>query len=420
VKRSIASRSTRVTALAGWIAAAAGCEAPAEVLPAVEAPRPMASPAGATSGEPNLAVGRDGRVLLSWTESAADGGHVLRFAELADDAWSEPRTIAKGDDWFVNWADFPSLVELPDGVLAAHWLQRRPGGRYAYDVVIARSFDGGASWTEPLRPHDDDTPTEHGFVSLFPHQGALGAVWLDGRNFAGVDTTAGGSHGGRADMTLRFASIHADGSVRDDAVLDARTCECCQTSAAVTAEGPIVAYRDRSPDEIRDIMLVRWTGRGWSEPAAAHHDGWQLPGCPVNGPMLAAEGSRVALAWFTAPDERPQVRVAFSDDGGRSFGEPVIADDGDPLGRVATVMLEDGSAIVSWLERTEPAAEIRVRRVAADGRRSAATLVAVTGHERASGFPRMVRSGSRLVFAWTEPGSPRRIHVATTAVDAGS
>jgi hypothetical protein len=394
----------------------AGCTAAAAELEPVASPETLPSPAGATSGEPNLFATADGRVLLNWTESRATGGHALRFAVLEGGEWSEPRTIATGDAWFVNWADFPSLIELPDGSLAAHWLTRRPGGRYAYDVTVARSFDGGATWTEPLIPHDDGTPTEHGFVSLFPHDGALGAVWLDGRNFAGVDTLAGGGHGGHADMTLRFAVIDHDGSVRDEVVLDGRTCECCQTTAALTADGPIVAYRGRSADEIRDIEIVRWTPTGWSEPAPLHRDGWQIPGCPVNGPFAAAAGRRVAIAWFTGEGDVTRVQIVFSDDAGRSFGPPLRIDDGDPLGRVAAVLLEDGSALVSWLERTEQAAEIRLRRVQADGRMSPATLVALTDAARASGFPRMARAGDRVVFAWTEPGAPRQVHVAAAAI----
>lgn len=408
-------RTTASLPLVGAALLVAACGA-GQPLEAPESPRRIAIPAGETSGEPNLAAGRTGRVFLNWTETAPDGGHRLRYSVLEGNTWSDGRTIAAGDGWFVNWADFPSLIELPDGSLAAHWLQRRPGGRYAYDVVITRSADGGETWAEPLVPHDDGTPTEHGFVSLFPHGDALGAVWLDGRNFADVDTTATGSHGGHADMTLRFAAIGSDGAVREGAVLDDRTCECCQTSAAVTDEGAIVAYRDRSPTEIRDIHVVRRTAEGWSEPVVVHSDGWQIPGCPVNGPMLATAGRRVALAWFTGADEQPRVNVAFSEDAGRTFGAPARVDDGDPLGRVAVVLLDDGSAVVSWLERTATAAEIRMRRVASDGRRSDATLVAETGHERASGFPRMARSGDRLVFAWTEPGTPRRIHAAISVL----
>ncbi|HEX2077564.1 MAG TPA: sialidase family protein, partial [Longimicrobium sp.] len=139
----------------------------------------MTSPAAPGSGEPNLAVGPDGRVYLSWIEPAADSAHALRFAVLEGDGWSAPRTIAQGRDWFVNWADFPMLAVLPNGRMAAHWLQKSGRGRYAYDVRIAQSADGGATWSPGVVPHRDGTAAEHGFASLWPAaDGSLGAVWL--------------------------------------------------------------------------------------------------------------------------------------------------------------------------------------------------------------------------------------------------
>jgi hypothetical protein len=398
--------------------AACGREAPPPA--ALTAPVPIASPAPPSSGEPGLTAGADGELLMSWTEATDDGGHALRYAAWRDGRWTAPRTVASGKGWFVNWADFPSLRALPDGSLAAHWLVRSADARYAYDVHIARSLDGGATWGAAIVPHDDGTPTEHGFASLFPHDGELGAVWLDGREFAGVDTTHTGGHGGAADMTLRFATIDRTGTVHGGVVLDARTCECCQTAAAVTSEGPIVAYRDRSPDEIRDIAIVRLVDGRWSEPTRLHPDEWHIAGCPVNGPAIVAAGRRVAVAWFTAANEEARVSIAFSDDAGRSFGPPFRIDDGDPSGRVDALLLDDGSALVSWLERTAEGAEIRVRRARPDGRTSSATRIAGTSGERASGFPRMARSANEVLFAWTVPGSPREVHVAAAPLPGGN
>ena len=135
--------------------------------------RELPSPAGAGSGQPNLTVSPDGRAHLSWIERLGEGRFSLRFATLEKTApekyeWSSPRVIAEGSNWFVNWADFPSMIALPDGSLAAHWLVRSGTGTYAYDVNISRSFDGGKTWSKPFVPHRDGTQTEHGFVSLFP------------------------------------------------------------------------------------------------------------------------------------------------------------------------------------------------------------------------------------------------------------
>ncbi len=362
--------------------------------------RELPSPAGAGSGQPNLAATPDGHIYLSWLEPRADSGVRLRFSTYERGGWSNPRTIAEGSDWFVNWADFPSLAVLPDGSLAAHWLVKSGDGTYAYDVQLSRSFDGGATWGPPRVPHRDGTATEHGFVSLFPAgAGMLGAAWLDGRETgaaAGHDV-----HGGGA-MTLRYAAFGRDGALRDEKLLDARVCDCCQTAAAVTADGPVVVFRDRSPDEVRDIAIVRLRQGAWSAPRPVARDGWKIHGCPVNGPSVAADGRRVAVAWFTLADDRPRVKLAFSVDAGESFGPAVAVDEGRPLGRVDTLLLDDGSALVSWLEQDGDANSLKLRRVRADGSLAPVATVAPAARVRANAFPRMARAGDSLVIAWTD------------------
>src|SRR6185436_12033224 len=98
-----------------------------------------------------------------------------------------------------------------------------------------------------------------------------------------------------------------DGTKISDALLDPDVCTCCQTVAALTDEGPIVAYRDHSSDETRDISVVSMQNGQWTRPRAVHRDGWRMNACPVNGPALIASGKRVAVAWYTGADEKPRV-----------------------------------------------------------------------------------------------------------------
>jgi hypothetical protein len=373
--------------------------------------RQIDSPAGPASETPNLFAAPDGRVFLSWVEKAGDR-RALRFAARNGSAWSEARTIAEGGNWFVNWADFPSVFALADGTLAAHWLVKSGAGTYAYNVNMSISTDGGKTWGKAITPHRDNTQTEHGFVSMFAAAGRrVGAVWLDGRNFASKsDSHAHGAS--KEEMTLRHAAVSADGKLSEEAVLDTRVCECCQTSAAETAEGAVVVYRDRSEKEVRDISIVRFAGGRWTEPKTVHNDGWEIQGCPVNGPSVAADGRRVAVAWFTAAADAPRVKVAFSEDAGASFGQAIQVDDGSPLGRVDVLVLAEGTAFVTWLERAEKGAEVRARRIGPDGSRGKSIIVAESSAARASGFSQMARSGSEIVFAWTEPGPAPRVRTA--------
>ncbi len=117
----------------------------------------------------------------------------------------------------------------------------------------------------------------------------------------------------------------------DENLLDERICECCHTSAARTSNGIILAYRDRSDEEIRDISVVRWQDGMWSAPQTVYKDDWHILGCPVNGPAVAAAGDQVVLAWFTAAQDIPRIQLSFSIDEEQSFGVPIQADDGSPF-----------------------------------------------------------------------------------------
>lgn len=373
-------------------------------------PEPIGSPAAPGSAEPNLAVAPGGKVYMSWLEPA-DSGHALRVASYSQGRWSQPSTVRGGRDFFVNWADFPSIRVVGDGRLAAHWLQRTGKGTYAYGVRISHSTDDGKTWSAPVVPHGDTSQTEHGFVALWRDGDRTGAAWLDGRKF----DKAG--HSPSNEMTLRSSTIGVNGELGAETLLDARVCDCCQTAAAVTLNGPIVAYRDRSQDEIRDIYVVRRIAGKWSAPEPVYRDNWKIAACPVNGPAIAADGNRVALGWFTAAGDSARVKVAFSTNGGARFKPPVRIDDGTPAGRVDVALLSDGSALVSWIERTGgDTAAVRVRRVRSDGRAGAAMTVATSSAARASGFPRMAISGETAFFAWTVPGRPSSVEVARLPV----
>ncbi|HUQ89715.1 MAG TPA: sialidase family protein [Vicinamibacterales bacterium] len=370
----------------------------------------LASPAGEGSAQPQLTVSSRG-VLLSWIERAGDLA-TLKFSERTAQGWTVARTASSGRDWFVNWADVPSVLRLADGSLYAHWLQKSGSDTYAYDVRLARSTDDGKTWTPSFTPHNDRTRTEHGFASLFqmPNAG-LGLVWLDGRAMH----SGGGEHGG-GDMSVRAAVYDTKAAQISEGPVDLRACECCPTAAAVTADGPIVAYRDRSDTEIRDIYVSRLVGGKWSDGAPVHRDNWQIAACPVNGPALSANGKGVALAWFTAKGDQGHAYLAFSSDSGKTFGTPVQLDDASALGRVDVVLLEDGSAAATWIEFADGKAQFRMRRISRSGERSPAVSVAGLAASRASGYPRMAAFGSELVFAWTDAGVASAVKTASLSM----
>jgi len=374
-----------------------GCSADDEPLSFTS----VTPPSGPGSSVPDLTVQGE-RLYLSWIEEPAEGDAALRFASFDGSGWSEPRVVHQDSRLLVNWADFPSLAVLSPDLLAAHWLTRQSGRGFAYDIAFASSGDAGQSWSEPLQPHGDATPTEHGFVSMVPAQPpGLDLLWLDGREM--------GSDGGT--MTLRHASW--DGERFDgEQVVDDDVCTCCQTDAVRMQGELFVAYRDHEAGEIRDIRVARQQAGRWRPGVKVHDDQWKIAGCPVNGPALAADDGTLAVAWFSAAEPGPSVQVAFSTDLGASFTSPVQLDGGNALGRVDVVLLEDGSAVVSWLEKNASAAEVRLRRVAADGTADEAWVIGSADSGRPSGFPRLARLGSTLFVTWTDPGHPSRLKMS--------
>jgi hypothetical protein len=220
-------------------------------------------------------------------------------------------------------------------------------------------------------------------------------------------------------MSVRFARFDRDWKLVEESAVDERVCECCPTAAAVTAEGVIAAYRDRSPGEIRDIYTSRLAGGKFAAPAPVFNDGWKIAACPVNGPALSARARDVVLAWFTVKQEQGQAYLAFSKDAGRTYAAPIRVDDGGSLGRVDVELLPDGAALATWIEFADQRAQFRARRIDRSGARSPAVTIAGIAGNRTSGYPRAAMGRGELVFAWTESAEGAlQVRTATAALPA--
>ncbi len=357
---------------------------------------PLQSPAGANSFEPQLTASDRG-VILSWIERAGKTAH-LKFAERSSSGWTPATTVASGDDWFLSYADVPAVFRMANGTLLATWQQLTDEFIEATNLRLTYSTDNGKTWAPSFLPHNDGTKSQHGFPTFFDMAGGgIGLVWLDGRN-----NEFDFDNPNKAAMNLRYGAFDASWKQTADTLVDGRVCECCPTTAVPTSDGILTAYRDRSEKEVRDIAVSRLQNGAWSEPVPVHADNWEIEACPVNGPMLSANGRDVAAAWFTAATGEGQSFAAFSTDAGRTWGAPIRLDDAASLGRVGVTLLDDGSAIVSWVEYADRRGQFRARRVERSGAKSAPITLAGVSGSPTTGYPRIARHGDELVFAWAE------------------
>ena len=370
--------------------------------------RPFENVSGTGGRFPSLASTAEGTLLMSWLNpSGSEGSYSLRFAEWSGGNWSEPATVFSGPDFFVNWADYPSIFQVNGDTLVTHWLNKRGPGTFEYDVYLSVSNNRGYSWSDPVIPHRDGIAGEHGFLSFFRQSGKLGMAWLDGRNMASSE------HGhGSGDMALFATTMGGEMFLGPEESLDSRICECCPTAAVTIGDKNIVAYRDRSDTEVRNIQTVRFDGESWSSPSSVHDDGWMIPGCPVNGPELAVNGEMLGIAWYTAPNGKARVNVAFSNDAGETFTEPLRIDGGIPLGRVDLEWVDRNRVAASWIELAGDSAYVRIRTVSVDGKLGELRTVTNIDSGRGSGYPQMVKVAKELFFAWTIPGN-WKIEMAT-------
>ena len=348
-----------------------------------------------SNAQPSLVSG-EGSLSLSWISSNDGEKSTLNFSQFKEGKWINTQTMATGSDWFVNWADFPAHA-INENLILSSYLKKSDSGTYTYDVILSLQKLSGEKVKEDFLLHTDGVKAEHGFVSIIPnHNQGFFITWLDGRNT--VDKDLDGHH---KPMTIRFAEITNKGDVIDESELDSATCDCCQTSIAVTNKGPVVVYRDRSDKEVRDIYIARKINGIWEVPTPIHNDGWEINGCPVNGPKVASNSNNLAVSWFTVSNEKPIVNLSFSKSNGASFGTLIKINDDDAIGRVDVAFLNPQEVLVSYIEGDDVGTYLRIKKVSIDGKVSAPFTISKIDGGRNSGVPQLEILDNEAFIVWT-------------------
>jgi len=350
------------------------------------------------SGQPHFSRLDNDQIILNWMQPNEESMELMFSIINPDLAWTEPLPIARGDDWFVNWADFPAVVQVADEALVSHWLVYQEDFS-GYDIMLSISNDLGETWSNPQLLNSDGLPAEHGFVETFPELNGFGMVWLDGRDYVADqfdDEIAG--------TMLRYASFSPTGERIDEVILDQLVCDCCQPDVAQANGMTYIVYRDRTIDEIRDItMLVHSKDEGWKESVSLPADRWEINGCPVNGPALAANAEGIGVIWFSARDQEPQVQFAFKAHNTDLFLSRTVLEDFVPWGYVDIVFDElHDQFILSWLRDSENGLQLVTRSVDKFGTLKNEVIIFESQISYPLDFPKIEIVGNYLLASWTD------------------
>jgi hypothetical protein len=259
---------------------------------------------------PAVAADARGRVLLAWAAASGDLEHTLWLARSADggmtfDAPAAFRkvpiyryTSSKGKEMTFSTNAVPRLAADGDAIYLG-WTEAVGGGPRV-DFLVARSTDGGQTFSEPLRAHGDEA-VKPGFTALTTGpDGGVACCWLDGRQKA----------------QLPFCSLLPAGAeaFRPEALAyggpgGKGVCPCCATDVLRTADGTTFVGFRNNDDDYRDVCVARAAAGGgaFEEPVTVNAERWRFSGCPHDGPSLALFDGRLHVAWMDAHDGRRRV-----------------------------------------------------------------------------------------------------------------
>ena len=370
----------------------------------------------AESGEPYL-LKSNNNLYMSWTELKNDSVFLYE-GKFENDQLVDKNLITKGVDWFVNWADFPSIShnKINDNMMSFN-LKKSSEATFSYDINY--HFKKNDKWINKNKLHNDNTFTEHGFVSIQPFKDGFIASWLDGRNTS-HEKSSHNDHGSGT-MSLRSAIVSENGEVIEEFEIDSKVCECCQTSMTVANGTPIVVYRDRTDQEIRDISISRYVDGSWTDPQLINNDGGVINGCPVDGPNIDSYGDNVVVSWFSASNGIPKVNVKFSKDRGYSFSEKIYVNDLNniPLGRVDVEFIDNDEILISWLSSLDGKGLLLMRKINSKGNLGDITSFENISTQRSTGFPQIEKFKDNIYISWTDSeGETKNIRTFKVPVSA--
>lgn len=357
----------------------------------------------AKPAKPVLAVGAafdaKGRLWLARVENQ----HLfVAYSDNAGAGFSAPvRVTPEPETISADGENRPKIAITVDGTVLLTWTQSLPQ-KYSGNIRFARSTDGGQRFSAPATLNDDGRITSHRFDSLATDgAGRVAVVWLDAR-----DRDAAREKGGTFSGVSVYLAQSADTGAHFGAnrKLTAHACECCRTSLAWTAAGPVAFWRNLYGANTRDFAIGN---PDTAEVRRATDDEWQIDACPHHGGGIAADGSgALHLVWFTNGKNRQGLfykRIA-----GTSESVPMAI--GNPASQAghAAVAAVGNTVLISWREFDGRAYVAQAMR-SDDGGASWSAPIRLAEAAGAADYPLPLTDGKRALVVWNAAAEGLRV-----------
>lgn len=369
-------------------------------LPAIAHEHPAATPmarnwqerlAAAKGSAVSVAADEQGRLWSVdmrqghlWLSRSTDGGKT--FADIGKVNAQPEAILADGQN--------RPQIAVHGQVVVVSWSQALPK-LYSGHVRMARSEDGGLSFTPPVIVNENREEIGHGFNAMkMDRQGNLALAWLDGR-----ERSAAARKGVKyAGSSVYYATSSdfgktwtANGKLADN------SCECCRIGLAIGPDGGAVAqWRHLFAGGVRDFATAPL--KPGAPVLRASEDGWEISACPHHGGDLSIDaGGRRHYVWFTGSTRKPGLFYRYAE--GAQFSTPRAFGDLDAQAGHPTVFADGKQVAVVW--REFDGRHYRLRRMHSSDRGetwSAPSTVAEA--EGATDLPLFVQGAAQPLVAW--------------------
>jgi len=299
---------------------------------------------------PKLAYGMDGALNALYVVAKAASGRrygvaALRFTRSTDEGktWSRPVSITD-EPAFVRRHNFHGLHAAADGSLYVSWIDDRGGKAAPY---LTRSTDGGRTWERNRRVGSGEACPCCRTAVATASDGTVFVAWREvfAGNVRDIVVSRSGDHGAtwteptrvHADEWVYAGCPHAGPTIQVDAA------HALHVAWWTGKEGGAGVSYARSADG----------GRTFSTPVAL---GIARYSRPAHVQLALGSHGEVVAAWDDGTREVPEIVVRISRDGGETFGPSERASAPGRAASFPALAVTDSTITVVWSEESAAAA----------------------------------------------------------------